>query len=559
MHPVPRQRSLTIELSVSTTGDCISQRQKRLGKGSDNDRGNKSWLHCGLLPILVIILCTFSTMLSMHENATVMNYLKKPSSMKSIAVPKQSKGLPYQVQLSIENERLKHHRPFPRWGQTIEDEEMNGIDFQRVMDFVMNSSSAAHEPGIQDLRYISTSDHGTDVGRWFPEVLYVLDHKGVHVSDRHRNIILNRGNWTVRDKFIPVELKMMDAYHILWKDTEYSFEKWPHLSKVVLKTATDVDLPTSGFPFLMWYGDYTGCNHLNWKGLYSIPLYTVAALDACNYTFPFPNYGNAIDSNAKWDMEIKLSNTKYQWRDKLPQIVWRGGLTGAMADMEHKSPRWNMMKKIHTMEEEYKDKISSSGVPQQPFLFDFGATRLPGKHKKFTPYVDDIGGFVKSMPMEDFQRYRGILDMDGNSWSMRFGRLLCYNSVVLKVEPTWVEYFYYKDSWIKGESKLQAWVHYIPVKADLSNLVELSEFVVDPANDEFLQTMVASANTWCLRNIAKRQISIDMLNIWERYLQLIATNNPNWIQELWKPWKEEIFDPSSPFQMSDSSIGTVYE
>ena len=97
------------------------------------------------------------------------------------------------------------------------------------------------------------------------------------------------------------------------------------------------------------------------------------------------------------------------------------------------------------------------------------------------------------------------------------------------------------------------------MKADLSNLVELSEFVVDPANDEFLQTMVASANAWCQRNMVKRQIAIDMLNIWDRYLQLIAKNDPNWIEEQWKPAKELIFDASSPFQMSDSSIGVVYE
>jgi hypothetical protein len=498
--------------------------------------------------------------MGMYENTTVMNYLKKPTTRKSTTTtPYQPKEFPDKVKLSMEEERRKYHRPFPRWGQSMEEEERNGIDIQRLMNFIMNSSSAAHAPGVQDLRYISTSDHGNDVGRWYPEILYVLDHNGIHVSDRHRNIVLKHGNWTVRDKFIPVELKMLDAYHLLWKDTKYSFEKWPLLSKAVLKTPTDASLSSSGFPFLMWHGDYTGCNFLNWKGQYSIPIYTVAALDACNYTFPFPNYGNAIDANVPWDNEIKLSNMRYPWKDKLSQIVWRGGLTGAMADIEHKCPRWKMMEQIHAMEEEYMFNASLSDSPMRPFLFDFGATRLPSKHKKYIPYMDEVGGFVKSMPMEDFQLYRGILDMDGNSWSMRFGRLLCFNSVVLKVEPTWVEYFYHKDSWFRGEPKLQPWVHYIPVKADLSDLVELSEFVVDPANDEFLQNMVSSATAWCQRNMVKRQIGIDMLNIWERYLQLISVNNPNWIEELWIPLKEEIFHPSSPFEMSDSSIGMVYE
>ena len=164
MHTIPRQRSLTIELSVSTTGDCIPQRQKQSGKSSDYERGSKTWFHCGLLPLLVMTFCTFSTILTMYENTTVMNYLKKTSTMKIAIATKKSMELPHRIKLAIEGEMQKHHRSFPRWGQTKEDEEINGIDFHRIMDFVVNSSSAAHEPGVKDQRYIATSDHGNDVG-----------------------------------------------------------------------------------------------------------------------------------------------------------------------------------------------------------------------------------------------------------------------------------------------------------------------------------------------------------------------------------------------------------
>ena len=548
-----RQGSLTIELSISTTRDGISQ----LPRKASNQK--KTSLRCNFLPFLLITFCAVSTVMTIFDNVTVVNYLKRSTLARPIYKKEMSiTELPIQIQHAIQTESQKRHRPFPRWGKSMEEEETNGIDFHRIMDFVMNASSWARV--LPDRRYVQTSDHWADVGSWFPEVLYVLDHEGVHVSDLHRNIVATKGRSSVKDKFVPVEKKMLDAYHLLWKDTAYSFEKWPHLSKVVLKNATDADLPSSGFPFLMWYGDYTGCNHLNWKGEYSIPLYTVAALDSCNYTFPFVNYGNAIDSNVNWKEQLEIANKKFSWSDKLQQVVWRGGLTGAMADMDHKSPRWIMMETVNALKSEYDSEIASSDSPSnQPFLFDFGATRLPGKHKKFTPFVEEVGGFVESMVMEDFQRYRGILDMDGNSWSMRFGRLLCYNSVVLKVEPTWVEYFYYKEGWLEGEPKLQPWVHYIPVKADLSDLAELSEFVVDPANDEFLLTMVESANAWCQGNMVRRRIAIDMLNIWERYLELITANNPNWIQDDWKPAKEAIFGPSSVFDMNDASIGSEGE
>lgn len=38
------------------------------------------------------------------------------------------------------------------------------------------------------------------------------------------------------------------------------------------------------------------------------------------------------------------------------------------------------------------------------------------------------------MPHDDFQKYKAILDIDCNAWwSARLGKLLCYNSIVIKV------------------------------------------------------------------------------------------------------------------------------
>ena len=45
------------------------------------------------------------------------------------------------------------------------------------------------------------------------------------------------------------------------------------------------------------------------------------------------------------------------------------------------------------------------------------------------------------MVQDDFQKYKAILDIDGNAWSARLGKLLCYNLVVIKVEPMFVGYW----------------------------------------------------------------------------------------------------------------------
>jgi hypothetical protein len=120
-------------------------------------------------------------------------------------------------------------------------------------------------------------------------------------------------------------------------------------------------------------------------------------------------------------------------------------------------------------------------------------------------------------PMTTFQKYVAILDIDGNSWSSRFGTLLCYNSVVVKVDPEYVDYFHFKD--------LVAWKHYVPVKYDLSDLVQQAAFVTDPTNDEVVHTIIANANDWCRRRMVWTAIAEDVLDIWDAYVRLLNQAN----------------------------------
>jgi hypothetical protein len=72
-------------------------------------------------------------------------------------------------------------------------------------------------------------------------------------------------------------------------------------------------------------------------------------------------------------------------------------------------------------------------------LFDIGLTNIPDRHQFLNLNLSVVGGLVDGVrPMEKFQQYAAILDIDGNSWSSRFCGLLCYNSVVLKVDPEYV-------------------------------------------------------------------------------------------------------------------------
>lgn len=107
-------------------------------------------------------------------------------------------------------------------------------------------------------------------------------------------------------------------------------------------------------------------------------------------------------------------------------------------------------------------------------------------------------GLVPGMPERDFMKYRAIFDLDGNFWSQRFGSLLCSNSVVLKVEPKWVDYFH---------STLEPWKHYIPVKGDLSDVVDRVKFAVSDDKDRTVQSIISNANIWCANHMVRDKAS----------------------------------------------------
>jgi len=118
----------------------------------------------------------------------------------------------------------------------------------------------------------------------------------------------------------------------------------------------------------------------------------------------------------------------------------------------------------------------------------------------------------------------------GNSWSSRFASLLCYNSVVIKLEPKYVEYFY---------SDLKPWTHYIPVKDDLSDLEENVAWAMDPKNEDTVKDIVTSANEWCAQRMIPEEFAKDLLDIWQAYVRLLDRADSDW-QAKWLKKRKEI-------------------
>ena len=113
--------------------------------------------------------------------------------------------------------------------------------------------------------------------------------------------------------------------------------------------------------------------------------------------------------------------------------------------------------------------------------------------------------------------------------------------MVLKIDPSYVEYFYARQSKSKrnvdgnddGNNDLRAWKHYIPIRADFSNIEEMAEYVLDLTNDDVLQDIVRNANDWCRNNMIHSTIASDMLDVWDRYVELLNINDIHWTEQYW--------------------------
>jgi Glycosyl transferase family 90 len=232
-------------------------------------------------------------------------------------------------------------------------------------------------------------------------------------------------------------------------------------------------------------------------------------MKGCSHAFPTPNYMSILDTQASddnWRGVFKDFSNKYSWESKIRKVAWRGALSEAEWRDALTSVRWRVAKLVHESANDY---------------YDVGLTSIPfWLTDKIKFNLTEIGGFAKGIsPMSAFQKYMAILDMDGNSWSSRFGSLLCYNSVVIKVEPKYFDYFY---------SDLKPWTHFVPVKNDLSDFEANVAWTLDPKNEQAVKSIITSANQWCSQRLVPSELAVDLLDTFESYVRLLDHEDPQW-------------------------------
>jgi hypothetical protein len=165
-----------------------------------------------------------------------------------------------------------------------------------------------------------------------------------------------------------------------------------------------------------------------------------------------------MSSNGYKEIRDHFQKNQISWNQKIPVVFWRGSTTGISP-----TGSWRDLQRIRLCE-------IASNVSNQNF-FDVGVSSIVQLNKGDEIEIKKLGYFKQFMPVSCINTYKYLIDIDGNSnaWSGLFQKLLS-GSVVLKVESEDRFRQWYYD-------RLIPWEHYIPIKKDLSDLMEKVEWL----------------------------------------------------------------------------------
>jgi hypothetical protein len=190
------------------------------------------------------------------------------------------------------------------------------------------------------------------------------------------------------------------------------------------------------------------------------------------------------------------------WEDKKQNLLlWRGKTTGILYTERF---HWNVTQRVNLISHAARKEGTLPVLPVSPRGTPVGtpqAQEYAALNAKLmdVAFVDDpiqCEGAVCDTLRTDYHfagrkdwtaanDYKYLLDVDGNGWSARFKRLMSTNSAVLKstIFPEW-----YTD-------RIQPWIHYIPIKADLTDLYDVMSFFQD-GHDELAGKIAKQGKEW---------------------------------------------------------------
>ena len=249
---------------------------------------------------------------------------------------------------------------------------------------------------------------------------------------------------------IPIILRDGELFatnHVIGKmETDKKFPGYGRTLAVVEMIRTGLDLVqsdrlplklNSDLPVLLMTSDESGCGIEEKFDEFGYPRVAWYVPSSEKYgqdwwceTIGVPTYETwksfkKYESASSWDMQLQNQSKQYPWSSKINKAVWRGGTT---SDPIYKQTNSLLTK----LDEIPRGKLVQKSI-LHPSLIDAAFTKFNQEYKGREKELQHTTILKEIMPFNDQMKFKAIIDIDGNTWSSRFPKLLCTNSVVIKV------------------------------------------------------------------------------------------------------------------------------
>ncbi|KAM9821111.1 protein O-glucosyltransferase 1 [Neosynchiropus ocellatus] len=210
----------------------------------------------------------------------------------------------------------------------------------------------------------------------------------------------------------------------------------------------------------------------------------------------------------RWDLmrdDLKVSAASWPWKKKVSKGFFRGSRTNPDRDP------------LVLLSRESPDLVDAEYTKNQAWKSDKDTLGRPA---------------AKEIPLVDHCKYKYLFNFRGVAASFRLKHLFLCGSLVFHVGEEWLEFFY---------PQLKPWVHYIPVKQDLSDLRELLQFVNE--NDALAHEIATRGQHFIQDHLRMEDVSCyweRLLTEYSRILKYKPKRKSSYKQVIHKPSRTEL-------------------
>ncbi|XP_071487426.1 protein O-glucosyltransferase 1-like [Diadema antillarum] len=247
-----------------------------------------------------------------------------------------------------------------------------------------------------------------------------------------------------------------------------------------------------------------------------MPVLSFSKVEAQHYDIMYPAWtfwegGPAVwpifpTGLGRWDLfrkSLDKESEKFPWEEKEDKAFFRGSRTSAERDP------------LVLLSRDNPELVDASYTKNQAWKSDADTLYMPP---------------AKEVTLEEHCKYRYLFNFRGVAASFRLKHLFLCRSLVFHVGHEWLEFFY---------PALKPWVHYIPVKQDLSDAEKLIQFA--KANQKVAQEIAERGRDFIWNHLDMDDVQCYWRSLLKSYAKL-QTYKPKRRKDLMeiRPKKDEL-------------------